>query len=131
MLSDFHEVTSTAGHKGDAASAGFSRNRMVEPEPPGSSCLPRSRPAVRKPQIDHAGGSHSQALRLNQELLGQPPAAVYTLTAHPALQLQPMSEGNDMRPEPETPSKIVLIETMRGDEMTAVDIKQLNSGAIC
>ena len=58
---------------------------MVEPEPPGSSCLPQSRHVVRKPQLEQAGRSHGQALRLNQELLGQPPAAVYTLTAHPAL----------------------------------------------
>ena len=104
---------------------------MVEPEPPGSSCLPRSHPAVRKPQLDQAGGSHGQALRLNQELLGQSPAAVYTLTAHPALQLQPMSEGKLLgRPEPETLSRALLIETMRRDKMSAADMKPLNLGEI-
>ena len=86
MLSDFHQVTSMVGvTKAMQLLLVSPAASWWSPEPPGSSCLPRSRHAVRKPQLEQTGRSPGQALRLNPELPGQPPDAVYTLTAHPAL----------------------------------------------
>ena len=48
------------------------------------------------------------------------------------LQLQPVSEMQlHERPEPETPSRALLIEPMRGEKVSIVDIKPLNLGAVC
>ena len=105
---------------------------MVEPEPPGSSCLPRSSHAVRKPQLEQTGRSYRQALRLNQ-VVAWPATSCCVHTHSPPCPLAPASVWRQLpeRLEPETPSRALLMETMEHDRMSVVVIKSLYLRAVC
>ena len=124
--SDFH-----CGVRGNAASASFSSS-LMEPWATRKQ-LPAPKPPCCEEAPARANGEIPRPSSETKPRAAWPATSCCVHTHSPPCPLAPASVWREPpeRPEPETPSRALFIETMKRDEMSAVVIKSLYLRAIC
>ena len=131
MLSDFHQVTFTVGSQRRCSFCWFLQ------KPHGGAWATRKQlPASKPPCCEEAPTRPCRGVPWpsseTKPRAAWPATSCCVHTHSPACLPAPAHVWRELhgRPEPETLSRALLIETMRGDKMSAADMKPLNLGEI-